>query len=124
MASFACLLSGSATAGSDFSQAVGKVSFAANQAIATVKISISNDSTPEENEFFTVVLFNASTNSVVASPTSASVVILKNDDANGVVSFRASSTVTIDEDTRRTATYTVIRAQGTFGSISVFWQVS
>ena len=120
-----CVSTGTAVAGSDFTAAVGKVSFAAGQTSATITVSTLDDTTPEQAEMFTVSLFNASSNNVITSPATADVSIARNDDASGVISFQASSpSATIDEDaSSRTASYVLQRARGAFGSVTVFWQV-
>jgi hypothetical protein len=47
---------GTATAGADFTAASGSLSFAAGQTVQHVTVAITDDSTPEANEFFNLTL--------------------------------------------------------------------
>ena len=54
-------------------------------------IQINNDTTPETNEQFYVDLVASSGDTVLTSPTRATIVILANDDSNGIFQFSESS---------------------------------
>ncbi|MEY9128405.1 DUF4082 domain-containing protein [Bradyrhizobium yuanmingense] len=70
--------SGSALAGSDYTTTSGTVTFAAGQASQTVSVPIVNDTTPENDETFTVTLSNP-TGATLGSQVTTTVKILDND---------------------------------------------
>ncbi|MDD1557135.1 hypothetical protein C7U65_16115 [Bradyrhizobium sp. WBAH23] len=70
--------SGSALAGSDYTTTSGTVSFAAGQASQTISVPIVNDTTPENDETFTVTLSNP-TGATLGSQATTTVKILDND---------------------------------------------
>ncbi|MEY9110621.1 glucose/arabinose dehydrogenase [Bradyrhizobium yuanmingense] len=70
--------SGSALAGSDYTTTSGTVTFAAGQASQTVSVPIVNDTTPENDETFTVTLSNP-TGATLGSQVTTTVNILDND---------------------------------------------
>lgn len=68
------------TAGtSDFTSASGVVSFAAGQSTAQITIPITNDSTIEAAEYFTVSLSNPAGGATLGTPSSATVTITNDD---------------------------------------------
>ncbi|WP_407118088.1 DUF4082 domain-containing protein [Bradyrhizobium sp. LMG 9283] len=70
--------SGSALAGSDYTTTSGTVTFAAGQASQTISVPIVNDTTPENDETFTVTLSNP-TGATLGSQATTMVKILDND---------------------------------------------
>ena len=68
---------------------------------------------------------------ILLEPNITDVIIIANDNPNGVLGFRSTNlltppTVLIDEDTnseQAEAVFTVVRSDGFFGSISVGWEV-
>ena len=116
--------SGSASAGSDFTAVSTRVTFSPGSTSAQVSISILDDSTPEGDEMFSVILSSPSPDAVLAPPTTATVLIEINDDAGGLVSFSSPGPVVIQEDGGRgDGVFTIQRAVGTHGDLTVEWQV-
>lgn len=67
------------------------VVFGSGQESASIAILIADDSIPEPDETFQVVLRNAMGGAEIGTPSIVTVTILSNDDVNGVFSFGDSS---------------------------------
>lgn len=116
---------GQAQDGDDYQGMSGTVTFLDGDSQKTIQILTVNDLAPEDNEDFSVLLFNSSFGTVLEAPTTAIVRITSNDDAFGIVHFQSSSAVTIDEDdtSNRVTHITVVRTGGSVGSIDVSWEI-
>lgn len=117
------LVSGSATAGSDYVDGRGTLTFQAGETKKKITVNLINDNMPEQAENFTVQLVNASQNAYIKPPGIATVVLLPNDDQHGVISFGQHPRI-LDEDGARTGTFYVNRSAGTFGAVSVSWKIT
>ena len=67
------------------------VVFASGQETASINILVTDDSLPEDDETFQVVLRNEMGGAEIGTPSFVTVTILSNDDVNGVFSFGDSS---------------------------------
>ena len=110
---------GSAIAGQDYTESSGTVTFPAGSTNQIITIPILNDITPEGDEMFTVTLENVSSDSVLQTPFTTTVIISINDNAGGVVRFESTDIQTISEDSQTTATYTIERTVGTLGNLTI-----
>jgi G-protein coupled receptor 98 len=80
------------TSSSDYSPiSPAMVVFESGQEAATISIQISDDSIPEPDETFRVVLRNGTGGAEIGTSSSVTVTITRNDDINGVFSFGDSS---------------------------------
>ena len=114
---------GSAIAGQDYTESSGTVTFPAGSTNQIITIPILNDITPEGDEMFTVTLENVSSDSVLQTPFTTTVIISINDNAGGVVRFESTDIQTISEDSQTTATYTIERTVGTLGNLTISWSI-
>ena len=114
---------GSAIAGQDYTESSGTVTFPAGSTNQIITIPILNDVKPEGDEMFTVTLENVSSDSVLQTPFTTTVIISINDNAGGVVRFESTDIQTISEDSQTTATYIIERTVGTLGNLTISWSI-
>lgn len=114
---------GIATAGQDFTATTGTITFAPGDTSSTISVPILNDKVPEGDETFTVTLTDPSSDSVLVSPSTITVIIGVNDNAGGVVGFQSTDTQTISEDLQTATTFIVQRTESTIGEIIIGWSV-
>ena len=114
---------GTATAGQDYQESSGTITFPSNSTSQTISIPIINDDSPEGDETFTVTLTSVSSDAVLQSPTVATVIISINDNAGGIIKFQSTATQTISEDAQTSAIYVVQRTGGSLGNITVTYSI-
>ena len=117
---------GTAKSGVDYTSASGTLTFAALNTSKTIYVTILKDPLPEIAENFAVVLSNPSSNSVLVSPHILTIVIQKNDDPHGVISFlelNETQSLILDEDRSSTGVVKVNRSRGTIGTVVINWRV-
>uniref|UniRef100_A0A667Y0L3 Adhesion G-protein coupled receptor V1 n=1 Tax=Myripristis murdjan TaxID=586833 RepID=A0A667Y0L3_9TELE len=85
-----------------------------------ISVAVEDDDIPETDEPFYIVLYNATGDAVVYGADTATVVIEANDDANGIFSLDPTEKP-VEEG--KTNNFTVLRARGHFGDVTVFWQL-
>jgi len=97
-----------ATAGSDYTAASGTLSFAANETSKTISITITCDTTVENNETFKITLSNPTTNDGDAALGSNTVhtVTITNDDVTGTTTTTTTTTTPAPTTTTSTTTST------------------
>ncbi|XP_056232770.1 adhesion G-protein coupled receptor V1 isoform X2 [Seriola aureovittata] len=83
-------------------------------------VAVEDDNTPETDEPFHIVLYNATGDAVVYGAHTATVVIEANDDANGIFSLEP---IEKPVEEGKTNNINVLRARGHFGNVTVFWQL-
>ena len=116
--------SGTAAAGTDYISQNLTLTFPPGSISQTVSIPILNDSIPEGDETFLVILSNPSLDAVLDVPSMATVVILVNDNAGGFVQFASANQVVISEDDNSTGRFTLQRTVGTFSTLIVQWEIT
>ena len=116
------LVSGDAKPGKDYLDRNGTVVFEVGERKKFISVNILDDAIPELAENFSVHLGNASSNTYVVPPAVAVVTILPSDDQHGVIQFAQSPKV-LDEDGNSAGVFHVNRTAGTFGEVTVVWQV-
>ncbi|XP_069483725.1 adhesion G-protein coupled receptor V1 isoform X2 [Ambystoma mexicanum] len=93
----------------------------------TVFITVYDDEEPEADETFHFLLSlpNPSPGTKLGSPASATITILSNDNAFGIISFNMSSSITVTEARARNQSVplTLIREKGTYGSVTVMFEI-
>lgn len=118
-----------ASSGIDFRVQNNQVVFdTSGQTQQAIPIIIVDDSSPEVEERFQIILSEPKGDVIRANPYRITVVINANDNPFGVISFQPSQqisppTIIINEDGQTTALFTVLRRGGTFGTVSVAWEV-
>ncbi|XP_060927102.1 adhesion G-protein coupled receptor V1 [Limanda limanda] len=85
-----------------------------------ISVAVEDDNTPETDEPFYIVLYNATGDAVVYGAHTATVVIEANDDANGIFSLEPTEKPVKEGKTNN---FNVLRARGHFGNVTVFWQL-
>ncbi|KAL1783722.1 G-protein coupled receptor 98 [Sigmodon hispidus] len=94
----------------------------------TVYIAVCDDDLPEPDETFTfhLTLQKPSANVKLGWPRTANVTILSNDNAFGIISFRAPWSISVTEPRSRNESVpiTLIREKGTYGMVTVTFDVS
>jgi Ca2+-binding RTX toxin-like protein len=109
---------GSATAGSDYIDNDGTLTFNPGDTTKTITVQVNGDTTVEPNETFTVNL-GTPTNATLSTASQSTATILNEDIAGspGTLAF-SSPTYTVNESGTQ-ATITITRSNGTAGSVSV-----
>ncbi|XP_029685938.1 LOW QUALITY PROTEIN: adhesion G-protein coupled receptor V1 [Takifugu rubripes] len=94
----------------------------------TIFIAVKDDDLPEADETFTFNLtLQSSSNGVrLGAPSKATITILSNDNAFGVIAFNSTEDVVVDELRGRNhvVPLTLIREKGTYGTVTVNFQIS
>jgi hypothetical protein len=109
---------GTAVPGADYVPASGTLTFAPGVRFQRIVVQLKEDSVPDGNRTFGVVLSDPSPGAVVAAPAVAAVTIV-DDDSAGRLHFSAPSYTASEADRR--AVVTVTRDQGSAGPASVRW---
>ena len=115
---------GTATAGQDYTSQSLTLTFAPGSTSQTLSIPILGDSTPEGDETFSIILSNPSSDAVLRAPATATVVILVNDNAGGLVQFASANPVVIGEDDGSVGSFTIQRTVGNFSSLVIEWEIT
>ena len=116
---------GSATAGADYTATSGTLSFAAGEVEKEFTVPVLDDTADEDDEAVNLALTNPSNRARLATPNVAVLRILDNDAPGGdpgTLRFSAAN-YSVGED-GGTATITVGRTGGTFGTVSVSYATS
>ncbi|KAI8777860.1 G-protein coupled receptor 98, partial [Biomphalaria glabrata] len=100
---------------------VTELVFAVNQRERTIQVIVLDDDLPEQNETFYVQLFDVSGDLIVTKNSTATIVILANDDAYGVFNFSQPPDTQIEEGS--TFNFEVVRSRGNFESVRVYWEL-
>eukprot|EP00058_Branchiostoma_floridae_P024219 XP_002609709.1 hypothetical protein BRAFLDRAFT_102479 [Branchiostoma floridae] len=117
-------VSGTAQLGEDFNISdTPTISFGASVYENEFSIPIIDDGIPEIDENFTISLAIASGDAVLATPNVATVVIVANDDHNGRLSLDRARRVVAEDGTGEFVAFTVTREAGTYGVVSVMWEL-
>ncbi|XP_070543508.1 adhesion G-protein coupled receptor V1-like isoform X2 [Ptychodera flava] len=104
------------------------LTFGDGENMKIITVEIFEDNIPEDDEVFEVILDNPNFGLELGSPSRASITILSNDDAFGIVSFATFTNLTIYEPTVTSsadsvARFTVVRDRGSFQEIQVPFKV-
>ncbi|XP_075895105.1 adhesion G-protein coupled receptor V1 isoform X2 [Nelusetta ayraudi] len=94
----------------------------------TIFIAVKDDNLPEADETFTFNLkLQSSSNGVtLGTPNKATITILSNDNAFGIIAFNSTEEITVDEPKGKShyVPFTLIRDKGTYGTVTVNFEVS
>ena len=124
------ILSDTATDSLDFKGPVNRqLVFSPGDTQGYIEIDILDDSDPEVEESFQLLLSNPVGDVIAGSPFKATIYINGNDYPNGVISLRPGNDgislplVQVNEDTTPSISFTVLRNNGTFGTVTVQWEI-
>ncbi|XP_017272706.1 adhesion G-protein coupled receptor V1 [Kryptolebias marmoratus] len=94
----------------------------------TIFIAVKDDDIPEEDEKFTfnLILQSSSNGVALGAPNRATITILSNDNAFGIVAFNSTEEIVVDEPRGRNhyVPFTLIREKGTYGTVTVNFEIS
>ncbi|XP_071506649.1 adhesion G-protein coupled receptor V1-like [Diadema antillarum] len=106
----------------DFAETSGQLSFPIGVTVETINILILEDTEPEDDETFTVELFNPIGDIVVYGAGVATITIAANDDPGGIFSF-LQPVVQVVSTEEFELNFLVQRERGSFGTVLVNWQL-
>ncbi len=112
-------IDGTATAGTDFTNTSGTLTFTNGQVSRTITVPLINDGSVEGDEAFSIAITNASSGAVLGSYTNVAVTLRDND---SIFNF-STNAVTTSESTSA-LTLTVLRTGGTVGAATVRYTAS
>ncbi|XP_053180894.1 adhesion G-protein coupled receptor V1 [Scomber japonicus] len=120
------LLEGSDTG--DF-EAINAAAFLrSTESSKTIFIAVKDDDLPEADETFTFNLaLQSSSNGVkLGTPSKATITILSNDNAFGIIAFNSTEEIIVDEPRGKNhyVPLTLIREKGTYGTVNVNFEIS
>lgn len=123
-------MSNTASDGLDFTGPnIRQLVFAAGQTQGFISLEILDDINPEVEESFQLLLSNPIGDVISGTPFKTTIFINGNDNPNGVISFKPGSDgvslplIQINEDGIVTGYFTVLRSAGTFGTVTVQWEI-
>uniref|UniRef100_A0A4W6G876 Adhesion G-protein coupled receptor V1 n=1 Tax=Lates calcarifer TaxID=8187 RepID=A0A4W6G876_LATCA len=94
----------------------------------TIFIAVKDDDLPEADEtfIFNLKLQSSSNGVTLGTPNKATITILSNDNAFGIIAFNSTDEIVVDEPRRRNhyVPFTLIREKGTYGTVSVNFEIS
>ncbi|XP_051279685.1 adhesion G-protein coupled receptor V1 isoform X2 [Dicentrarchus labrax] len=94
----------------------------------TIFIAVKDDDLPEADETFTfnLTLQSSSNGVTVGTPNKATITILSNDNAFGIIAFNSTEEIVVDEPRGRNhyVPFTLIREKGTYGTVTVNFEIS
>ncbi|XP_070820196.1 adhesion G-protein coupled receptor V1 isoform X2 [Chaetodon trifascialis] len=94
----------------------------------TIFIAVKDDDLPEADETFTfnLTLQSSSNGVTLGTPNKATITILSNDNAFGIIAFNSTEEIVVDEPRGRNhfVPLTLIREKGTYGTVTVNFEIS
>ncbi|KAL7839682.1 hypothetical protein SRHO_G00263400 [Serrasalmus rhombeus] len=112
----------------DFEATTAAAFLLSSESSKTIFIAVKDDDLPEADETFVFNLrLQSSSNGVtVGTPNIATITILSNDNAFGIISFNSTSLITVEEPKGRNqyVPLTLIREKGTYGTVTVNFEIS
>ena len=109
---------GSATAGSDYSPAIGSVNFASGEVSRSFSVAILDDTSYEGDEDFTLSLSNATGGAAIGAPSTATVTITEDDAVPPAGTLQFSGATYSVAENGTSLLVTVTRSGGSFGAVS------
>ncbi|XP_041376199.1 adhesion G-protein coupled receptor V1-like [Gigantopelta aegis] len=115
--------------GLDFTAYNGQLLFRRGETDKIITFDINDDNYPEMEESFILSFTQITGDAVWVMPNSATIIISANDNPNGIITFRAQDftsgkpVVQVNEDTFSIARFPVARNGGTFGVVTVQWEI-
>lgn len=119
-------VNGTASPGIDYVETINNLVFLAGETEKQIELKILDDTTPENDEYFSIMLVHVTAGVILKEANSANIIISKNDDPHGLVSFENPSKMksyVFREDINTNYSIPVLRTKGLLGNISVFWNL-
>uniref|UniRef100_A0A1X7VF86 Staphylococcus aureus surface protein A n=3 Tax=Amphimedon queenslandica TaxID=400682 RepID=A0A1X7VF86_AMPQE len=114
----------SSSGSDDMNQTNGSVVFTDSQTSGTFELQALEDGVPELYEVHSVTLTSIVGEGRLSHPLTASIAIPANDNPSGVIAFAEYTYDTVIIEEGGSATISVLRTAGLFGSVSVQWQIT
>ncbi|XP_062310079.1 adhesion G-protein coupled receptor V1 [Osmerus eperlanus] len=112
----------------DFEATTAAAFLSSSEASKTIYIAVRDDDLPEADETFVFSLrLQSSSNGVrLGSPNKASITILSNDNAFGIIGFNSTEQIVVEEPRGRNqyVPLSLIRERGTYGTVTVNFEIS
>uniref|UniRef100_A0A671KWR7 Adhesion G protein-coupled receptor V1 n=1 Tax=Sinocyclocheilus anshuiensis TaxID=1608454 RepID=A0A671KWR7_9TELE len=112
----------------DFEATTAAAFLLSSESSKTIFIAVRDDDIPEADEtfVFSLRLQSSSNDVMVGTPNTATITILSNDNAFGIISFKSTSLITVEEPRGRSqyVPLTLLREKGTYGTVTVNFEVS
>uniref|UniRef100_A0A3Q3GBS3 Adhesion G-protein coupled receptor V1 n=1 Tax=Labrus bergylta TaxID=56723 RepID=A0A3Q3GBS3_9LABR len=94
----------------------------------TIFIAVKDDDLPEADETFTfnLTLQSSSNGVTLGTPNKATITILSNDNAFGIIAFNSTKEIVVDEPrgVNHYVPFTLVREKGTYGTVTVNYEIS
>ncbi|XP_035235780.1 adhesion G-protein coupled receptor V1 isoform X2 [Anguilla anguilla] len=111
----------------DFEATTAAAFLLSSETTKTIFIAVRDDDVPEADEtfLFTLRLQSSSNGVTVGTPNTATITILSNDNAFGIISFNSTSLITVSEPRGRNqyVPLSLIRERGTYGTVAVNFEI-
>ncbi|XP_051546873.1 adhesion G-protein coupled receptor V1 isoform X1 [Myxocyprinus asiaticus] len=111
----------------DFEATTAAAFLLSSESSKTIFIAVRDDDLPEADETFVFNLrLQSSSNGVtLGAPNTATITILSNDNAFGIISFNSTSLITVEEPRGRSqyVPLTLLREKGTYGTVTVNFEI-
>ncbi|XP_057203010.1 adhesion G-protein coupled receptor V1-like isoform X1 [Triplophysa rosa] len=111
----------------DFEATTAAAFLLSSESNKTIFIAVKDDDLPEADEtfVFNLCLQSSSNGVTVGTPNTATITILSNDNAFGIISFNSTSIITVEEPRGRGqyVPLTLIREKGTYGTVTVNFEI-
>ncbi|XP_075960449.1 adhesion G-protein coupled receptor V1 [Anarhichas minor] len=112
----------------DFESINAAVVLLSTESNKTIFIAVKDDDLPEADETFTfnLTLQSSSNGVTLGTPNKATITILSNDNAFGIVGFNSTEDIVVDEPRGRNhyVPFTLTREKGTYGTVKVNFEIS
>ncbi|KAK9522608.1 hypothetical protein VZT92_019059 [Zoarces viviparus] len=112
----------------DFESINAAVLLLSTESNKTIFIAVKDDDLPEADETFTfnLTLQSSSNGVTLGTPNKATITILSNDNAFGIVGFNSTEDIVVDEPRGRNhyVPFTLTREKGTYGTVKVNFEIS
>ncbi|XP_061528205.1 adhesion G-protein coupled receptor V1 isoform X2 [Phycodurus eques] len=112
----------------DFEAVNAAVFLLSTESSKTIFIAVKDDDMPEADETFTfnLTLQSSSNGVTLGTPNKATITILSNDNAFGIIAFNSTEEVIVDEPRggNQFVPLTLIREKGTYGTVTVNFEIS
>ncbi|KAK2837424.1 hypothetical protein Q5P01_014636 [Channa striata] len=112
----------------DFEAANAAAFLLSTESSKTIFIAVKDDELPEADETFTfnLTLQSSSNGVTLGKPNKATITILSNDNAFGIIAFNSTEEIIVDEPrgANHYVPFTLIREKGTYGTVTVNFEIS
>jgi len=102
----------------------GQLIFQDGETELHLDFTILQDTTPEQDETFSIELTNATGKAVIGSKSQLTITILSNNNAHGRIGFSADYLKITQQEENAVVNFEVVREYGQFGRVVVLWNAT